>query len=134
MFDRWIENGLTDVLKENGIGSIVFSPLAQGLLTNKYLNDIPKNSRAHNKTIIHLGEDHITKEKITKVRALNDLAKLRGQSLAQMAIAWTLNNDEVTSCLIGASSKEQIIDSVNAIKKLDFTLVELAAIEDIIIE
>lgn len=132
MFDRWIENGLTDVLKENGIGSIVFSPLAQGLLTNKYLTDIPKNSRSHSKDIIHLSEEHITAEKMTKVRALNELAILRGQSLAQMAIAWTLNNDAVTTCLIGASSKEQIIDSVDAINKLDFTLTELAAIDAII--
>ncbi|ARD45990.1 aldo/keto reductase [Pseudocolwellia sp. HL-MZ19] len=134
MFDRWIENGLTDVLKENGIGSIVFSPLAQGLLTNKYLNDIPKNSRAHSKDIIHLSEEHITAEKMTKVRALNELAILRGQSLAQMAIAWTLNNDAVTTCLIGASSKEQIIDSVKAMSKLDFTMDELTAIEGIIKE
>ncbi|MDZ7922603.1 MAG: L-glyceraldehyde 3-phosphate reductase [Marinagarivorans sp.] len=133
LFDRWIEDGLTEVLKSEGVGSIVFSPLAQGVLTNKYLNGIPENSRAARSEQIYLGDKDITPAKIAKVRALNDLAQSRGQSLAQMAIAWTLNNDAVTSCLIGASRPAQIEDSVVALNNLDFSAQELARIEAILV-
>lgn len=128
MFDRWIESGLCDVLLDNGVGSIVFSPLAQGLLTDKYLSGIPENSRAANSEIIHLNKDHITTEKIAKIKALNDIAKERNQSLAQMAIAWTLQNKAVTTCLIGASSAAQILDSISALDNLNFTERELEII------
>ncbi|MGJ8693146.1 MAG: aldo/keto reductase [Thalassotalea sp.] len=132
MFDRWIEDGLTDVLKKKGVGAIVFSPLAQGLLTNKYLNGIPTDSRAANSDIIHLNEDQITPEKITKVKQLHEMAEQRGQSLAQMAIAWTLSNDAVTTCLIGASRKAQILDSLAALDNLDFSEKELSTINNIL--
>lgn len=132
LFDRWIEDGLTDVLKEEGIGSIVFSPLAQGVLTNKYLNGIPADSRAGRPELIYLNNQDITPEKLDKVRALNSLAETRGQSLAQMAIAWTLNNDAVTSCLIGASRPAQIDDSVAALNNLSFSADELARINAIL--
>jgi L-glyceraldehyde 3-phosphate reductase len=132
LFDRWIEDGLTEVLKSEGVGSIVFSPLAQGVLTNKYLNGIPENSRAARSEQIYLGDKDITPAKIAKVQALNSLAESRGQSLAQMAIAWTLNNDAVTTCLIGASRPAQIEDSVVALNNLDFSAQELASIETIL--
>ena len=132
MFDRWIENGLTDVLKEEGVGSIVFSPLAQGVLTNKYLNGIPADSRAARPELIYLNNKDITPEKLEKVKALNALAETRGQSLAQMAIAWTLHNDAVTTCLIGASRPAQIDDSVAALNNLAFSSSELAQIEAIL--
>lgn len=132
MFDRWIEDGLTDVLHAEGVGSIVFSPLAQGVLTNKYLNGIPQDSRAARAEIIHLGDKDITPEKIQKVQALNEIAQTRGQSLAQMAIAWTLRNKAVTSCLIGASRVAQITDSLAALKNLEFSADELANIDAII--
>lgn len=116
LFDRWIENGLTDVLQTNGVGSVVFSPLAQGLLTDKYLHGIPKESRAANDNIVHFGKDNITQDKLNKITALNELAQERGQTLAQMAIAWTLRNTVVTSCLVGASSVEQILSSIETLK------------------
>ncbi|GIU50432.1 MULTISPECIES: L-glyceraldehyde 3-phosphate reductase [Shewanella] len=134
MFDRWIEDGLTDVLNAEGVGSIVFSPLAQGVLTDKYLNGIPDDSRAAQQHQIYLASKDITPARLAKVQALNNIAKQRGQSLAQMAIAWTLNNDAVTTCLIGASRSAQIIDSVNALDKLDFSEQELAAINNILKE
>ena len=132
LFDRWIEDGLTDVLLEEGVGSIVFSPLAQGVLTNKYLQGIPAGSRASRPELIYLNNKDITPEKITKVNALNQIAESRGQSLAQMAIAWTLNNPAVTSCLIGASRQAQIDDSVSALNNLSFTAEELAQIDAIV--
>ena len=132
MFDRWIEDGLTDVLKSEGVGSIVFSPLAQGVLTNKYLNGIPADSRAARSEQIYLGNKDITPEKIAKVQALNVIAESRSQSLAQMAIAWTLYNDAVTTCLIGASRPAQIEDSVAALNNLEFSSDELAKIESIL--
>jgi L-glyceraldehyde 3-phosphate reductase len=131
MFDRWIENGLTDVLQEETIGSIVFSPLAQGQLTNKYLNGIPKGSRAARAEIVHLNANDITDGKIIKLNLLNQIAEQRGQNLAQMAIAWTLNNPTVTTCLIGASKPEQIKDSVAALDNLNFSAQELANINEI---
>ena len=132
LFDRWIENGLTDVLKKEGVGSIVFSPLAQGVLTNKYLNGIPAGSRAARPELIYLNNKDITPEKIEKVQALNAIAEARGQSLAQMAIAWTLNNDAVTTCLIGASRPAQIDDSVAALDNLNFSAEELTSINEIV--
>src|SRR5690554_3024531 len=132
MFDRSIENGLTDVLKDEGVGSIVFSPLAQGLLTNKYLNGIPAGSRAARSEQIYLGDKDITPEKIAKVHALNEIAKSRGQSLAQLALAWVLNNEVVTSSIIGASRVEQIEDSVAALNNLEFSEEELTKINNIL--
>jgi L-glyceraldehyde 3-phosphate reductase len=132
LFDRWIEDGLTDVLTQEGVGAIVFSPLAQGVLSNKYLNGIPKDSRAARVEIIHLGDKDITPEKIQKVQALNHIAQTRAQSLAQMAIAWTLNNPAVTTCLIGASRVAQIEDSVAALNKLEFSADDIAKIDAII--
>ncbi|WP_394493354.1 aldo/keto reductase [Shewanella sp. ENK2] len=134
LFDRWIENGLTDVLKNEGVGSIVFSPLAQGVLTNKYLNGIPKNSRAALEHQVYLADKDLTPAKLSKVSALNTLAENRQQSLAQMAIAWTLHNDAVTSCLIGASRSAQIVDSVNALNNLHFTPQEITTINHILKE
>lgn len=132
LFDRWIENGLTKVLLDEGVGSIVFSPLAQGVLTNKYLQGIPEGSRASRPELIYLNNKDITPEKIAKVNALNEIAESRGQSLAQMAIAWTLNNPAVTTCLIGASRPAQIDDSFAALSKLDFSAEELAKIDAIV--
>lgn len=131
MFERWIENGLQDVLQENGIGSIAFCPLAQGLLTNKYLNDVPKDSRAASETGF-LQEDRITDDVRAKIRALHDLAAERGQSLAQMALAWVLRGGHVTSALIGASKVSQIEENVKALDNLDFSEEELATIETIL--
>ncbi|MDO6679582.1 MULTISPECIES: aldo/keto reductase [unclassified Shewanella] len=132
MFDRWIEDGLTEVLKDQGVGSIVFSPLDQGVLTDKYLHGIPKDSRAAQAHQIYLADNDLTPEKIAKVQALNTIAQTRDQSLAQMAIAWNLNNDAVTSCLIGASRPAQVLDSVAALDNLNFSAAELAAIDDIV--
>lgn len=132
LFDRWIEDGLTDVLKEEGVGSIVFSPLDQGQLTNKYLKGIPEGSRASRSELIYLNSKDITQEKLAKVKALNELALSRGQSLAQMAIAWVLHNEAVTTCLIGASRVEQIKDSVAALENLEFSGAELTDIEKIL--
>ncbi len=132
MLDRWIEDGLTKVLKQEGVGSIVFSPLAQGVLTNKYLNGIPEGSRAARADQIYLGDRDITPEKIRKVQALNAIAESRNQSLAQMAIAWTLHNDAVTTCLIGASRPAQIEDSVAALNNLEFSAADIQKIDAII--
>ncbi|MEH7381296.1 L-glyceraldehyde 3-phosphate reductase [Bacillus sp. JJ1533] len=133
MFDRWIEDGLQDVLTENGVGSIVFSPMAQGLLTNKYLGGIPSDSRAA-KEHTHLQKDIITEDVLQKIQQLNELATEREQSLAQMALAWVLRGDRVTSALVGASKVSQVEDSVAALKNLDFTEEELTKIEDILNE
>jgi len=131
MFDRWIENGLTDVLETEGIGSIVFSPLAQGMLTNRYLKDIPTDSRI-GKDGRFLNETHLTDEKLKTIQQLNELALDRGQTLAQMAIAWTLRNPVVTSSLIGASKVSQIEDIVGVLENLNFTEEELQLVEKII--
>ena len=129
MFERWIENGLQDVLKEEGIGSISFCPLAQGLLTNKYINGIPADSRAA-KSSPFLTKEGITADKIEKIVKLNKIAENRGQSLAQMACAWNLRGGKLTSVLLGASKSSQIIENVNSLNNLDFTQDELNAIED----
>lgn len=132
MFDRWIEDGLTDILKAEGVGSIVFSPLAQGVLTNKYLDGIPADSRAARPELIYLNNKDITPEKLQKVQQLNVIAESRGQTLAQMAIAWTLHNDAVTTCLIGASRPTQIVDSVASLNNLAFSTEDMAKIDAII--
>jgi L-glyceraldehyde 3-phosphate reductase len=132
MLNRWIENGLLSVLGEEGIGCIAFSPLAQGLLTNKYLGgDIPEGSRA-SKPHGFLKPAQITDDKLTRVRSLNDLAQKRGQTLAQMALAWVLRHPQMTSALIGASSVAQIDDAVAATQNLTFSPDELQAIEKIL--
>ena len=131
MFNRWIEGGLLDVLGEEGIGCIAFSPLAQGLLTDKYLAGIPEGSRAA-KPHGFLRPEHVTESKLTKVQQLNDLAQARGQTLAQMALAWVLRHPQMTSALIGASRIAQIEDAVGALGNLAFSAEELAAIEGIL--
>lgn len=131
MFDRWIEPELMDVLDEEGMGCIVFSPLAQGLLTNRYLKDIPEDSRAA-KPHGFLKPAQLTDDKMQKVRSLNDLALARGQSLAQMAIAWVLRLPGMTSALIGASSVPQLEDSLAALNNLSFSDEELEQIETIL--
>jgi L-glyceraldehyde 3-phosphate reductase len=129
MFNRWVEGGLLQVLDEEGIGCIVFSPLSQGLLTDRYLNGIPKDSRA-GKPHGFLRPEHITEDKLAKVRRLNGLAQARGQTLAQMALAWVLRHCQVTSALIGASQISQIEDAVGTLKNLTFTSEELQMIEN----
>ncbi|MEW6405420.1 MAG: L-glyceraldehyde 3-phosphate reductase [Chloroflexota bacterium] len=131
MFDRWIENGLLDVLTEEGMGCIVFSPLAQGQLTDRYLKGIPSDARASKTVRVWLTPDDVQKN-LPKVQKLNELAKQRGQSLAQMAIAWTLRNPAVTSALIGASSVKQLEDSLAALNSLKFSDAELNLIEQIL--
>lgn len=132
MFERWIEEGLLNVLEEEGIGSIAFCPLAQGLLTNKYLNGVPEGSRATKS--IFLKENDITEDVIKKVIALNDIAVSRGQSLAQMALSWVLREDRVTTVLIGASKVSQIEENVKIVDKLHFEEDELDAIESILMQ
>ena len=129
ILNRWIEDGLQEVLGEEGIGSIAFCPLAQGLLTNKYLSGIPEDSRAA-KPWGFLKKDRITEEVLLKIKLLNEIASNRGQSLAQMSLAWVLRNNKVTSALIGASKVSQIEENVKALEKLDFTQDELTRIDD----
>ena len=131
MFDRWIENGLLDVLLEEGIGCIVFSPLAQGQLTDRYLNGIPAGARASKTERVWLTPDDV-KSNLPKVQQLNELANARGQSLAQMAIAWVLRKPAVTSALIGASSVRQLEDNLAALNNLNFSDEELDKIESIL--
>ena len=129
MFDRWVENGLLGVLQEEGIGCIAFSPLAQGVLTDKYLQGIPEESRLNQPGGDSLQRSHLSEENLAHVRALNEIAKARAQSLAQMALAWTLRDPRVTSAVIGASRPEQVIENVGALENLEFTPEELAAID-----
>jgi len=131
MFNRWIEGDLQELLQKEGIGSIAFCPLAQGLLTNKYLGGIPSDSRAASSTGA-LNADQVTPDKVDKLISLNKLAETRGQSLAQMALAWVLRDGKVTSALIGASKVEQIEENVKALNNLDFSKAELKDIEDIL--
>jgi L-glyceraldehyde 3-phosphate reductase len=131
MFDRWIENGLQDILHENGVGSIAFCPLAQGLLTNKYLKGVPMDSRAASSTGF-LGKDEVKEEVIRKVQQLNEMALNRGQNLAQMSLAWVLRDGRVTSALIGASKVSQIEENVEALNNLEFSEEELEKIEEIL--
>jgi L-glyceraldehyde 3-phosphate reductase len=131
MFNRWIEDGLLAVLKEEGIGTIAFSPLAQGLLTNKYLTGIPEGSRA-TKPHGFLKPEGVTPEKVAKVRKLSEIAQARGQTMAQLAIVWVLRHEEMTSALIGASRPDQIDDVVGIQKNLQLSAEEVAAIEAIL--
>ncbi|NII25416.1 L-glyceraldehyde 3-phosphate reductase [Pseudoflavitalea sp. X16] len=131
MFVRWVEEGLLDVLEEEGVGCIPFSPLAQGLLTNKYLKGIPAGSRAA-KAHGFLKEEEVTPERVKQIQQLNEIAVQRGQSLAQMALAWLLKDQRVTSVLIGASSPEQLADSLQCLRSKLFTSDELEAIEKIL--
>ena len=131
MFDRWVEGGLLDVLADQGVGCIPFSPLAQGMLSNRYLQGIPADSRA-GKAHGFLKSEHITEARLAQIRALNELAQARGQSLAQMALAWLLKDPRITSVLVGASSAEQLRDSLACLAHLDFAADELVAIEAIL--
>jgi L-glyceraldehyde 3-phosphate reductase len=131
MFNRWIEDGLLEALRDESMGCIVFSPLAQGLLTDKYLSGIPEDSRA-SKPHGFLRPAHITDEKVAKVRRLNELALARGQTLAQLALAWVLRHPEVTSALMGASRVAQVEDAVATLQNLSFTAEELQTIEQIL--
>jgi L-glyceraldehyde 3-phosphate reductase len=131
LFDRWIEQALTKVLVDEGVGGIAFCPLAQGLLTNRYLNGIPTDSRAGHDPRF-LKPEHITEAKLGKIRQLDSLAKSRGQSLAQMSLAWVLRNPAITSALIGASKVSQIEENLGALKNATFSLEELAKIDRVL--
>ncbi|MGH3507745.1 MAG: L-glyceraldehyde 3-phosphate reductase [Nocardioidaceae bacterium] len=132
MLNRWIEEGLLDTLEETGVGCIAFSPLAQGLLTNRYLKGVPEDSRAAQGK--SLSEGMLSEENLGHIRALNDIAAERGQTLAQMAIAWCLRDSRVTSALIGASSVEQLQDSLAAVRNLKFGEDELRRIDEHAVE
>lgn len=131
MFDRWVEDGLLDVLGSEGVGCIVFSPLAQGLLTDRYLKEIPDDSRVV-KSGKFLTKDDLTAQTLDRVRRLNEIAQQRGQSMAQMAIAWVLRQPAVTSALFGASRPEQVINIVGALKTLEFSQEEITRIDQIL--
>ena len=131
MMDRWVEDGLLNTLEREGIGSIVFSPLEQGILTDKYLNGIPKDSRAATQGS-YLDESQITPEVVTKVQKLNEIAKSRNQSLAQMAVSWLLKDERVTSVLVGASKVSQLEENINTLENLEFSKTELNEIEKIL--
>lgn len=131
MFDRWVEEGLLDVLEKHGVGCIPFSPLAQGLLTNRYLNGIPDGSRVAGQSIF-LKKEHLDPDVMVKVKALNQHAEQRGQTLAQMALAWILSRKQVTSVLIGASSVDQLLANAATLHKLSFTRDELASLDNIL--
>lgn len=130
MFERWVEGGLLDVLQEEGVGSIAFSPLAGGLLTDRYLHGIPEDSRAAHSQF--LKPEAITEQKLEKIKQLNEMALARGQKLSQMALAWVLRGDRVTSVLIGASRISQIEDAVGMLENRHFSAEELSAIEKIL--
>lgn len=131
MFERWVEQDLLDVLEQNGVGCIAFSPLAQGMLTNRYLQGIPENSRA-SKPHGFLKPEHLTEEKLDKIKKLNHMALERGQSLAQMALAWLLKDQRVTSVLIGASSVRQLEENIDCLSNLEFSKEDLNHIESIL--
>nr|WP_280525565.1 L-glyceraldehyde 3-phosphate reductase [Pedobacter suwonensis] len=131
MFERWVENGLLDVLSQNGVGCIPFSPLAQGLLTDKYLHGIPSDSRVATSGIF-LKESNITPDKLAVISRLNDLAQSRGQKLAHMALSWILKDNRITTVLIGASKPEQITDSIKALDNIVFSEAELKLIDEIL--
>jgi L-glyceraldehyde 3-phosphate reductase len=133
MLVRWVEEGLLDVLSKNGVGCIAFSSLAQGILTSKYLNGIPMDSRAASARGNGAIESNVlTEEILNKVRRLNEIAQNRGQSMAQMALAWILKDQRMTSVIIGASKSEQVADSIQSLKNYQFTSDELNAIEGIL--
>ena len=131
MLDRWVENGLLKVLSNEGIGAIAFSPLEQGILTDKYLKGIPKDSRASTDTS-YLDSNRITTELLDKVGKLNEIALNRGQSLAQMSLAWILRNPEITTVLVGVSRPDQLLDNTKSLENLDFSIEELEKIESIL--
>jgi len=130
LFNRWPEHGLLNVLGREGVGCIAFSPLAQGLLTDKYLNGVPEDSRMNRAGGGSLQTDHLSETNLANVRALNDIAKARGQTLAQMALAWVLKDPRVTTTLIGASTPEQLKENVGAIENIHFSADELSAIDE----
>ena len=132
MFERWVEGGLLEVLEKDSVGCIPFSPLAQGLLTDKYLHGIPENSRAA-KVTGFLQKSQITDERVNQIKQLNEIAINRGQTLAQMALAWLLKDHRVTSVLIGASRPEQLSDSLKCLDNIDFSKEELNKIEEILL-
>ena len=127
MLNRWIEDGLLDALEAEGVGCIGFSPLAQGVLTDRYLNGVPDGSRASRDS--SLSPDQLTEQTLAKVRALNEIAARRGQSLAQLALAWSLRDPRMTSTLIGASSVAQLENNIASLSNLTFTAEELAEID-----
>lgn len=129
MLNRWVEEDLLDTLQAEGMGCIAFSPLAQGLLTNKYLNGVPDDARIHRPGGGSFKPEHLSEQNLAHVRALNDMAQARGQSLAQMAVAWVLRHKGMSSALIGASKPEQIKELVGALDKLSFSAEELTAID-----
>ncbi|SES28333.1 L-glyceraldehyde 3-phosphate reductase [Pedobacter rhizosphaerae] len=131
MFERWVEGGLLDILGDNGVGCIPFSPLAQGMLTDKYLHGIPADSRVATSGIF-LKESNLTPERLQKISKLNDVAQSRGQKLAHMALSWILKDKRITSVLIGASKPEQIIDSILSLKNTQFSTDEIKLIDEIL--
>lgn len=131
MFERWVEGGLLNVLEDNGVGCIPFSPLAQGLLTDKYLHGIPADSRVATSGVF-LNESNITPEKIEVISKLNEVAQSRGQKLAHMALSWILKDNRITSVLIGASKPEQITDSIKALDNITFSEAEIKLIDEIL--
>lgn len=131
MMDRWVEDGLLDTLEKTGTGSIVFSPLKQGILTSRYMNGIPEDSRAATEGS-YLDKSQVTEEVITQIRELNKIAESRGQSLAQMAVAWLLKDERVTSVLVGVSKVSQLEDNIAAIENIEFTKEELQKIDEIL--
>jgi L-glyceraldehyde 3-phosphate reductase len=131
MFERWAEEKLFEVLENSGTGCICYSPLAQGALTNRYINDVPSDSRAA-RIGTTIAERYLDEEKLLKVKKLNEIAENRNQSMAQMALAWVLRKKEVTSVLIGASRPEQIEDNVKTIQNLYFSEDEIMKIENIL--
>ena len=131
MFERWVEDGLLDLLGKEGVGCIPFSPLAQGLLTNKYLHGIPQDSRVA-KGVGFLKQEDVTEERIAQIKALNAIAEQRGQTLAQMALSWILKDKRITSVLVGASKPEQLLDSLKCKDNIKFSKKELSEIESIL--
>jgi L-glyceraldehyde 3-phosphate reductase len=131
MFERWVEGGLLDVLEQEGVGCIPFSPLAQGLLTDRYLQGIPADSRA-GKSWGFLKTEQVTQERVEKARQLNEIAKRRGQSLAQLALSWVLRDPRITTVLIGASSVAQLDQNLECINARDLVKEELDVIEAIL--
>jgi len=127
MLNRWIEDGLLDVLEREGVGAIVFSPLAQGLLTDKYLKGVPEDSRVRRGN--YFSEEMVSEQNLAHVRALNEIAAQRGQSLAQLAIAWALRDPRITSALLGASSVSQLEQNVAALERSELAADELAEID-----
>ena len=131
MFERWVEGGLLDVLQQEAIGCIPFSPLAQGLLTNKYLHGIPEDSRVA-KPHGFLKENHLDEQTLDKIKKLNEVANHRGQTLAQMALSWILKDNRITTVLVGASKPAQLSDSLECLKNLQFSEDDLKQIEAIL--